>query len=130
MDPREPPPRFLKPLAIRFTAEEAHWISVWCHDHGVGKGEAVRALLRHGHASIGPDGVAMHEVVHSLQAHMREIASELATLTALVDYMNDSYGRVVVESLMGVRVLLDAQNRSNIERVRELTTRYLERIAR
>ena len=130
MESSESPARLLKPLAVRFSAEEAHWISAWCHEHGVGKAEAVRALLRHGHASMGPDGVSIHEVVHSLQVQVRELAGELSALASLVEYMNDNYGRVVVESLMGVRVLLDAQNRANIERVRELTTRYLERIAR
>ena len=50
-------------------------------------------------------------------------------LVAQMDHLQDNYARVWVEALMAARLLFDAQNRGLIDRVREMTTRYLEKTA-
>ena len=120
----------LNPLAVRFTPEEAEWIDAYCLAAGCAKAEAVRALLRMGHAAMDPNGLSIPAALHSIQARLTDVSSALDELTTFADQLNDTYGKVWVETLMGTRLLLDAQSRGLIERVKEMTTRYLERIAK
>ena len=67
------------------------------------------------------------EAVQRMHGRLTDVTETLDDLVSIFNQLADSYGKVWVESLMGTRLLLDAQNRGFIDKVREMTARYLEK---
>ena len=113
---------------IRFSKVDLAWIDEYARSHACSKPTAIRALLALGHAHADIHGVQFSEAIQQVHARLTDVTDGLDALSTAMSEMNDAYGKVWVETLMANRLLLDAHNRGLIERVRDMTTRYLERM--
>ena len=141
-------PRNVRPISVhiatrtRFTPDQAAWIAELARARGCSKVDAIRELVTLGHAHSGTHGLQFSDALQQLHVRLSEVSDALDqiagtvaemqdTLTevnAVLSELNNAFGKVWVETLMANRLLLDAHNRGLIERVRDMTTRYLERM--
>ena len=63
-----------------------------------------------------------------MHAQLRDLSESLDEINGSIAITDDRFAAVWVESLVGIRLLLDEQNPGLIARVREMTTRYLLKI--
>ena len=113
---------------IRFSKEDVAQIDEYARSHACSKPAAIRALLALGHAHADIHGVQFSEAIQQVHARLADVTDGLDALSTAMSEMNDAYGKVWVETLMANRLLLDAHNRGLIDRARDMTTRYLERM--
>ncbi len=103
--------------------------------------DAIRELVSIGHAHAGTRDVQFAATIEQVHLRLADVSDSVGQLAGLIAEtndavleissslvaMNDAFAKVWVESLMANRLLLDAHNRGLIERVRDMTSRYLER---
>ena len=118
----------LTPISLRLDREERDIVAAYASHHRCSQSKAIRELLRLAHQCMDVNGVVISTALHSLDAKLDETAETLHEINGVLDVMEDNFGRVWIETLMGMRLLLDGQNRGLIDRVKEMTTRYLLRL--
>lgn len=115
----------LKPISVRLNRDECEFVDVYARQHGCRKATAIRELLRIGHQRASHSGFQFAEAVQSIHARLSDLSDSLDEINGSMATIDDRHAAVWVESLMGIRLLLDAQNCGLIDRVKELTTRYM-----